>query len=828
MERKILIHLARSNIRKNKLKSILVIIGLILTCVLFTVSTILVTSFNKSYSEMNMKTVGEGMRYHAFVASLDDEQLEKIKLNKNIKAYDIIQKISTIDDGAFSRNNLQIIAGGTENFAKQTFTKVDVGHMPTEMYEIALPSWALDYLKLPYELGENVNLQFEFNNKVYNENFILSGYWYSDPNIQKVGYVYLDTDYSSMLLKNYDINKNLEQLNAYGSYSIYFYLNNSFNIEEKVDQILIDADIKQYPYGNAAIGINWAYTESTFTVKSILMLTIILLIFYLNGFLLIYCIVNIFMKMNIRSYSSLKLIGMTNKQLKKTLIYEVYILSSIGIILGVSIGLIIAYLILPIIINLTTITTVVFSITAKNIVLISVSSFCVVLFSYLKCFKYMRNISVVEGAKIADVNRLMELYQRRKLDICNLGKIQFCSNVKKIIYTTLSLVIGFIVYYSSINFSFGISVDKYLDSMMIGDYVISYDDYFNGKSVLDYLNYENRIDSSMCDEVSELQISDSTAVMYNGYRNDVECTDYIRNILENYREKVKENKSYYDVIDTQLSNNEIPLGIYAVDKSLYEYISDNLIEGNLDVVSFDKGESVIAIINKKDASQGYYNIGEQIVLKSYDMNLEYTITGISDKENLNNILLNWNAFNGVCIITSEDEYIRNFGNDDILSIFIYTDNNIDNDLENLTSTNDYISFSSKEKLKDSFEDSVLLQKILGLTFSIFVLSIGFINLMNTVVSNNYAKKDEYKIMQKIGISKKQIKEISLIENFYYVLIASIINILVVFIALNPLLEMIISKNAYGLYSFNPCYILYYVVIEVVVVVVTNKISIEKI
>jgi len=116
-------------------------------------------------------------------------------------------------------------------------------------------------------------------------------------------------------------------------------LNNSWNIEEKLQKVMEETSVK------TAYGVNWAYTTVSLSenMASIIPFLVLIIITMLSGYLLIYNIFYISVIRDIGFYGLLKTIGTTPKQLKKLITLQanrLYVIAlPIGLALGYGVGM---------------------------------------------------------------------------------------------------------------------------------------------------------------------------------------------------------------------------------------------------------------------------------------------------------------------------------------------------------------------------------------------------------------------------------------------------------------------------------------------------------
>ena len=104
----------------------------------------------------------------------------------------------------------------------------------------------------------------------------------------------------------------------------------------------------------------------------------------------------------------------------------------------------------------------------------------------------------------------------------------------------------------------------------------------------------------------------------------------------------------------------------------------------------------------------------------------------------------------------------------------------------------------KEKyaeVEEEMQEYLITAKVLGTGLSVILLLVGVMNFVNTMVVNVNTRRYELAILESIGMTKRQIKQMLLMEGFYYWGISLSLAV-TIGTAIFILLYMIFSKVAY--------------------------------
>jgi len=225
-----------------------------------------------------------------------------------------------------------------------------------------------------------------------------------------------------------------------------------------------------------------------------------------------------------------------------------------------------------------------------------------------------------------------------------------------------------------------------------------------------------------------------------------------------------------NLLTLELGNaNHISTEIYVLGyneemlKELYEENGLKYHQGELgkneavvlgDTLSFNDGKG----FNLK------YNEGDRVILRDYIYNCkdEFTIKHIIDKLTVypNGIL------NKVCIIVNEEEYKRIF---DIIApqklyIELKTDDydEISKIKETFLNRDDCVISLPKEYEQEIKEGNLMLKTIILSFFCVIFISV-VVSFVSTILLRIYMKKNEYAVLQVLGIDAKRIKKIIMYE-----------------------------------------------------------------
>ena len=123
------------------------------------------------------------------------------------------------------------------------------------------------------------------------------------------------------------------------------------------------------------------------------------------------------------------------------------------------------------------------------------------------------------------------------------------------------------------------------------------------------------------------------------------------------------------------------------------------------------------------------------------------------------------------------------------------DESILQELKQITAPQANIDIISRYERQEEMQEYLITAKVLGTGLSVILLLVGVMNFVNTMVVNVNTRRYELAILESIGMTKRQIKQMLLMEGFYYWGISLSLAV-TIGTAIFILLYMIFSKVAY--------------------------------
>ena len=338
--RKIIRRLSVASFKAAKIRNIITVAAIALTTILFTVIFTVGMSIKHGFEQSNFRQVGTYS--HGGFKFLTKEQFDELKDDPLIKEYGKRIHCGMPEKEPFHKSHVEVSYCDV-NTAKWMFLEPKEGRLPAEgTNEAATDLRVLSLLGVEPVIGNEFTMTFMVDGVETTETFTLCGYW----------------DYDEVIVANHVLipesrtQEIFEKLGTQGKDGMTGFWNmdvmfkNASHIEENLNTIL-----ERHGYQSEGldqgdnyikIGVNWGYVSAQFEdaidISTVLALIAVMLLIIFTGYLIIYNIFQISVSNDVRFYGLLKTIGTTGKQIKRIISLQAFLLSALGIPIGLVFG----------------------------------------------------------------------------------------------------------------------------------------------------------------------------------------------------------------------------------------------------------------------------------------------------------------------------------------------------------------------------------------------------------------------------------------------------------------------------------------------------------
>ncbi len=754
-------------------KNLIAVLAIALTTLLFTALFTVGGSMIESIQEATFRQIGTSA--HGGYKYLSGEEYEKIRQAGGYEdiSYDIIAGFGASPE----LNTIQTeVRYAEDKMAKWSFSYPEEGEMPHELHECAASSKVLEALGVPLRLGEKVPMTISTHDREGNERkieaeFVLSGFWYSNDasHAQEfwVSRQWLEENID-LLEENYNSRMNERGLyHAEGSIQASIWFASSYDIDSQMEELTERAGFSDE---EVRISVNWAYASATVDTVTLMLGVGILAVIILSGYLIIYNIFYINVTTDIRYYGLLKTIGTTGRQLRRMVRLQAFMLSAAGIPLGMIAGWFVGKGVLPALFEA------LFTDGVKKVSLnpwiFAGSALFSLLVVYLSCIRPCRlatGISPIEAVRYVDNARYKK--KERKTAKVSMGRMALANmgrNRRKAVSVISSLSLSLILLSGTWCLVNGFSFDQYVKTYLLTDMQVGHFSTVNfAADASDYeaITPEVRAEIEQMPGVEQVRVPE-----HKGGRIDL-SDEMIGKLTEYFasEEMVSESGPWLEQIVEQIQTEKATNGtIYHLGEDMMSYL--DIKEGKFDPELFAQGGYALLLVNQQDK---WVRVGDKLTAGSAKEALpkkELEIMAIADYPYA--ISTRSTVIGGVELLLSEKDFRELY--DVKGGLYACLDVEEGREEEVMLSLNEMIEqehpelvLSTKATLEEEFAGETRMFSMIGGLLSFILALIGILNLINAMVTSILSRRQEFAMMQAVGMTGRQLEQMLTMEGIWY-------------------------------------------------------------
>lgn len=493
------------------------------------------------------------------------------------------------------------------------------------------------------------------------------------------------------------------------------------------------------------------------------------------GALIIYNVFSISVAQDVRFFGKMKTLGATKRQLKKYLRYQIFWLCLIGIFIGLALAVPASMLFVPFAVSTLTFSQEVGQVSVSFSPIIFAGSALVsaltVLFGSFKPLGMAGRVSPIAAMHYVTVNVSR---QRKKRNRKNRNKVpaiawknvfrsrKSASVVFLSLFLSVMILLTFDGLLSGFSASAAVGDSMYYDLVIEGNY-----DMISKEAMVQIADIKG-VESA--EPVCFRKIADS----------DSDGRDWLEVSDGFLRKYCKETAKELSQTDAEAVRNAIQGDNYAayligIGQIEFERICKEC-GLELSYNEFEDGEAGIWLC---DARLSHMPVGRQTIRlggtdgkkviipkmesRSVDMSTFLTVSEVAP-----NILISNKA---LCNVTDTDVYIQKIN---IQLEDPAMDAQIQRAVKEILGNTQEISIDSRQEKVEQMERSFFSLRMLGVAMSVILFFIAVLNFINTIYAGILARDRELAMMECIGMSKKQIKQMLVMEGFYYIFITTVL------------------------------------------------------
>lgn len=784
---KVIRRLSFRTMKEKKWKNLIAILAIALNALLFTALFTVGGSLISTMEESTMRMVGTSA--HGGYKYLSWQEYEQIKETGGFTeiTYDIIAGFAVNPELSEIQTEVRY---GEDRQAELSFAYPDQGHMPVQEKECVVSSKVLDALGIPRKIGVAVPLIISSHDengreKVIREEFVLSGYYFSN-NAAHAQELWVSRQWLEknvpILQENY--HQRMERVKGdalEGSIQAAVNFPSAYDIEGQMEKLTREAGLT----GEVDISVNWAYATSKVDFPTLFLGIGLLAVILLSGYLIIYNIFYINVTADIRYYGLLKTIGVTGRQLRRLVRTQALLLSAQGIPLGLLGGWFVGRGILPFLYSAMD-TDGVRRVSLHPWIFAGSAVFALVTV-YLSCIRPCRlaaGVSPIEAVRFVEGNngRYGKKPGKRqsksgRLSAPALAAANLRRSRKKAAVVVASLSLSLMLINATYGLVKGISFDRYVDTYLVGDMQVGHVSTVNytGNGVMDTEAVTPELTRMLQKTVGVekitsawykpgyIRLSGEMLKRFDGYYHSQEfLKDHPSYRLAEAENLIREQKTY--------------AGNYCLDETLLSELE--ISQGRFDREKFLSGGYVVLLrAEDEEGPDWWLTVGDKLTLGSY----EDETTGERPKKELEVMAVGtipfaltkraYTTFSSELLLCGKD-FEELYDTDGQLYACLTVEEGKEEQtaqaVEKLLKEYDPdLVLTTKETLRKEFAVEMQMFSVTGGLLSGILALIGALNMINAIITGILARRQEFAMMQAVGMTGRQLRRMLVWEGIWY-------------------------------------------------------------
>lgn len=779
---KMIAQMSKQSLKSSRMRNIFVMITIVLASALL----MAILMYAVGQRETNERQLSHAQQVSYY--NLTDSQVETLKNDERI-AYQIQMKSGTTS----KVGNISITPTYVSELSDEIrVEEMEKGNLPQKENEIAVQGAMLEKMGIEPKVGSKVTLDFYDGNT---ETFIVTG-------ILKGG----ETSKQYRVFFSQSYAENGSQLKN-SSYEVYAKLYGATTMHPE------DCTELMYLIGNDA-GIERknvnpfkSFIDSLSTdLQDVMVYGLVGIIILLACILVIYGVFYLSVIGKIHQFGQLRTIGMTRKQMKKLVSKEGRRLFLYASPIGILIGGIAGYFIIP------------SGFSVINTLLMAVCVFAIVyiitMISVHKPAKLAAAVSPMEALRYVPQDGMEKAANKkmcRSLTPLGLGMMNFSKNKKKAVVTMLSLSLGGILFMTATTFMSSFDKEKYVREGI-------------------WENAEFHIQYSVSAiELAENGASDlqAQAPLDQTFMDEITAIDGVKNIQTIKNMGIKYSYPQFDEYNT---NDNIFLLTEAQSKEVAKYLES----GSADYDKLMSGNYVL--ISQNDVVEEIYgwkfNTGDILTFRYFDgtnsIEKEVEVLGILNQQ----FKMDYDLIEGWFVMP--EQAVLPWLSYDSLASDVLVSTEPDKESFVSESLQQIIDTRPELEMETLADQRITSAQVVNRQFStisglaVFIMAFSILSMMNTLITNIATRKQELAMLESIGMTKRQIRWMLLGESLVLVFVAICVTMTLGTLLGYSIVTLLHNRGmAHFIFKFPLAFALAYAVVLIAVPLVITLVTLKS-
>lgn len=716
--------MSKQSLKSSRMRNFFVMITIVLASALLT--AILMFAIGQKQQVKNDLSHRQQVVYF----NLTDRQVENLQADERI-SYQVRAKLGV----RTQMDGFDVMPCYLSDLSEEisVFATLEQGELPKEEHDIAVQAAMLKKMGIAPEIGSKLTLDF-YDGSV--ETFTVSGILNGSEKV---------TQFSILLSESYA--ENGSQLKDV-PYEVYAKIYGAADMGAEECKETMFRIGKEAGVDRKNISPSKAFLDSlSVNMQFVMLYGVVGAVILLACVLVIYGVFYLSVIGRIHQFGQLRTIGVTKKQMKKFVSYEGRMLYLRSVPIGVLIGSIAGYFIVPDGFHIWN--------TLWIIGLVFAVIYVITMVSVHKPARLAAAVSPMEALRYVSQDGMKKSANKklcRKLSPMGLGLMNFSKNRKKAIITMLSLSLGGILFMTAATYMSSFDKTKYtrqgyfVDAEFHIEYAQSAIEL--NENGMSGMQAEMPLDSEVIQEISSLDgVRKVTEIKSFGVRFDYPKND-------------------------EYGNDDM---IYPMTEAETKEIAKYLEDGSCDYDKLMSGDYILTADNDNVAEiYGWeFTVGDTIALHYYDgskmVEKDVTILGIlNDEYNLEH-----DGLEGWFLMP--EQAVLSWLSYDSLNAHLLVSTDTDKEEAVQEALIEMLEKKTEWNLETYAERKIVYEQIVNQMFAaisglaIFIMMFSILSMMNTLITNIVTRKQELAMLEAIGMNKVQIRKMLLGESLLLVI-----------------------------------------------------------
>lgn len=825
---KVLNELSIKDLKLNRKRSIVIIIGIILSTALICGVAGLVSSFQQTLVETVKNSHGN---YHAIFYDVPKEELKYIENNRNVENYYLSEDLGVsylpkieLATKKVTEPYINVVAMDNK-FLDNMAIKIHEGRLPENDTEIAVSVRINDKYKLNYKVGDTITLnlgerQLPTGEKLTKNNPYLTG---EEDNGEMLKEQLVNTterkykivgiiERPAYAIESYEspwftaITK-MEKVEKKANIAVLYtnlqnYTKNTEEINKMIKATEEEKQNKNNTYSFGGLKDKYSSYKYELCINEDLLRfegvnlseSTLTMIYGLAGFIMAIVLVSsVFVIRNgfaisiterLKQYGMLSSIGATKKQIKKSVYFEGFILGLIGIPLGIFAGIFAIYVLVNLVnfILKDYISNSTLLVYSMSWVAVAISILVSTVTIWLSCKSSARRASKITPIEAIRSSNDIKL-EAKKIKCPKIitkifktgGEIAYKNlkrSKKKYRTTVVSIIVSVVIFIAISSFiEYGFKMSGAYYTELNYNYAIYSRSNVSSKDKEEFAKVEAR-EKEMFNEISKFDTVDDYSINKSATFK-IKIDDQYKEKLTEYGKKVRETTESYE-IDEEGNRKELDfVTIISLSQNQYEkYVKkiggtyENYKDG---AILIDNSINYDSNGKKVQGSKYTWKKGDiihgQVGNKDYDVKI---VARTEERPMGVESLYNTNAY----FIVSE-EFINGLEEHSLPGMYIQSkkvdklDEQVENYMKENNITENTFWISNINEVVKEQNAVILVISIFLYGFITVITLIGITNIFNTITTNMNLRKKEFAMLKSIGMTKKEFNRMIRLESIFY-------------------------------------------------------------